>query len=60
MDRRFICTDCGTKWFIHEHRVNEPDLTECGRCGARLIRLLGGFDGLDSGEGAGDLGEEDR
>jgi hypothetical protein len=41
MDRRFICDDCGTKWFIHEHRVDEPDLTECGRCGGPLARFAG-------------------
>ncbi|MBN1528584.1 MAG: hypothetical protein JW895_05955 [Thermoleophilaceae bacterium] len=39
MDRRFVCTDCGTKWFIHEHRVEEPDLTECGACGGSLVRF---------------------
>jgi hypothetical protein len=48
MDRRFICHTCGTKWFIHEHRVHEPDLTECGRCGGPLVRFAG-----DSGDGYG-------
>lgn len=40
MDRRFLCQDCGTKWFLHEHRTGEPDLTECGRCGGQLVRLV--------------------
>jgi hypothetical protein len=50
MDRRFICHDCGTKWFIHEHRVDEPDLTECGRCGGPLGRFVS-----DSGDGYGSV-----
>jgi predicted nucleic acid-binding Zn ribbon protein len=42
MDRRFVCEDCGTKWFIHEDLTDEPDLTECGRCGGPLVRFLAG------------------
>jgi hypothetical protein len=34
-----MCTECGTKWFIHQHRVEEPDLTECGACGGALARF---------------------
>ena len=59
MDRRFMCQDCRTKWFIPEHRSTEPDLTECGRCGGPLVRF---FDvrenrefGADLGEGAGEF-----
>jgi predicted nucleic acid-binding Zn ribbon protein len=40
VDRRFICLDCGTKWFIHEHLEEDPDLTECGGCGGPLIRFV--------------------
>jgi hypothetical protein len=40
VDRRFLCQVCGTKWFIHEHRVEEPDLTECARCGGPLVRFI--------------------
>jgi DNA-directed RNA polymerase subunit RPC12/RpoP len=40
VDRRFICEHCGTKWFIHEHRVDEPDLTECARCGGPLLAFI--------------------
>jgi predicted nucleic acid-binding Zn ribbon protein len=62
MDRRFICEDCGTKWFIHEHRVSEPDLTECGRCGGPLVRFANGssYDGHGSrsGEGADEFGDD--
>ena len=56
MDRRFVCQDCGTKWFIHEHRTTEPDLTECGRCGGPLVRFA---DELNGGEHASG-GDEDR
>jgi predicted nucleic acid-binding Zn ribbon protein len=47
MDRRFVCQECGTKWFIHEHRTAEPDLTECGRCGGPLVRFVAGSGGAD-------------
>lgn len=57
MDRRFVCQDCGTKWFIHEHRVAEPDLTECGRCGGPLVRFLDGLDGFGFGDGGTERGE---
>ena len=58
-----MCTQCGTKWFIHEERTEDPDLTECGRCGGLLVRFVapspeGGYASLpDEGEGAG---AEDR
>jgi hypothetical protein len=39
VDRRFVCTDCGTKWFIHEHRSEEPDLTDCLACGGPLAKF---------------------
>ena len=42
VDRRFVCRECGTKWFIHEHLVDEPDLVECGRCGGRLVKFANG------------------
>ena len=42
MDRRFVCRECGTKWFIHEHRTDEPDLDECARCGGVLEHFEGG------------------
>jgi predicted nucleic acid-binding Zn ribbon protein len=50
-----MCQDCGTKWFIPEHRVSEPDLTECDACGGPLAKLAGypGNDGYDSRRGAG-------
>jgi len=51
MDRRFICQDCRTKWFIHEDRAAEPDLTECGRCGGQLVTFDGGAAG---GDGSGE------
>jgi hypothetical protein len=59
MDRRFICHECGTKWFIHEHRVSEPDLTECGRCGGPLVRFGDSGDGDDAlpGQDIDPLGE---
>lgn len=38
-DRRFVCQACGTKWFIHAYRVDEPDLTKCERCGGTLGKL---------------------
>jgi ribosomal protein S27AE len=60
MDRRFICPDCGTKWFIQEHRVSEPDLTDCGRCGGPLVTFVsdsGDDYGARSGQGAGAPGE---
>jgi hypothetical protein len=55
VDRRFMCQDCGTKWFIPEHRVSEPDLTECDACGGPLAKLAGypGNDGYDSRPGTG-------
>ena len=56
MDRRFVCQDCGTKWFIHEHRTSEPDLTDCARCGGPLVRFIDELsgDGWRAGE------DEDR
>jgi predicted nucleic acid-binding Zn ribbon protein len=61
MDRRFVCQDCGTKWFIHEDRTDDPDLTECGRCGGPLVRFVaasvGGGYGSHPGEPTGELGE---
>jgi hypothetical protein len=62
MDRRFVCRECGTKWFIHEHRIEEPDLTECGGCGGSLVKLdattaSGGYGSLP-GEREGGVGED--
>ena len=53
MDRRFVCQDCGTKWFIHEHRTTEPDLTECARCAGPLVRFVDelSVDGWGADEG---------
>jgi hypothetical protein len=56
-----MCPDCGAKWFIHEHRAGQPDLTECGRCGAPLEKLGGEGSSLSGwgpgpGEGAEPLG----
>jgi hypothetical protein len=61
MDRRFVCQDCGTKWFIHEDRIDEPDLTECGRCGGSLVAFVaplvrGGY-GSGPAEPTGEPGE---
>jgi predicted nucleic acid-binding Zn ribbon protein len=55
MDRRFLCQDCGAKWFIHGHRVAESDLTACGRCGGPLERIgdASGDDGYGSDPGEG-------
>jgi hypothetical protein len=50
MDRRFVCRDCGTKWFLPEHRSTEPDLTECGSCGGPLDRFHEGLEGRPPGE----------
>jgi len=41
VDRRFVCQDCGTKWFIPGHRPAAPDLTECGACGGALEMFAG-------------------
>ena len=54
MDRRFVCQDCGTKWFIHEERSDEPDLVECGRCGGPLVRFVA----EPSGEWSGSRSDE--
>jgi predicted nucleic acid-binding Zn ribbon protein len=62
MDRRFVCRECGTKWFIQEPPPDEPDLTECGRCGGALERLVGpsagGSYGTLLGEAGGPGGED--
>jgi hypothetical protein len=58
MDRRFICRDCGTKWFIHEHRTSEPDLTECARCGGPLPRFID--PSVEPGSDLADDDSEDR
>ena len=42
MARRFVCQDCGTKWFIHEDRPDLPDLEQCARCGGMLEHFDGG------------------
>jgi transcription elongation factor Elf1 len=62
MDRRFVCPECGTKWFIHEDRTDEPDLTECGACGGTLVRFAappvdGGY-GSRPGDGTGEPGQD--
>jgi hypothetical protein len=49
VDRGFLCHNCGAKWFIHEHRVSQPDLAECARCGG-LLAKLGGDDSSPEGE----------
>ena len=54
-----MCQDCGTKWFIPGHRMDEPDLTECGACGGPLEMFAGhpGGDGhLPSAEDEGRSG----
>jgi len=61
VDRRFVCKDCGTKWFIPGHRVAEPDLAECDACGGPLEMFAGrpaGGDGHvpSSGEDEGQGG----
>lgn len=56
MDRRFVCQNCGMKWFIHEHRTSEPDLTECGGCGGPLVTFV---DALGDGGYSSRLGEDE-
>jgi hypothetical protein len=63
VDRRFVCQQCGTKWFIHAHRHDEPDLTECGSCGGPLMRFADGLgshspDAALPDEGAGEPGAD--
>lgn len=62
MDRRFLCQDCGAKWFIHGHRAAEPDLTTCGRCSGPLVSFVDASQddgyGARSGEDAGEPSEE--
>ena len=39
MDRRFICIECGMKWFVDASRPLVPDLTVCGGCGGAVVPL---------------------
>jgi hypothetical protein len=38
MDRRFICQDCGTKWFVPEG--HEAPVESCARCDGPLLPLI--------------------
>ncbi len=37
MDRRFICEDCRTKWFVPSSKPDSDYLTECAACGGALV-----------------------
>jgi hypothetical protein len=62
VDRRFLCRGCNAKWFIHEDRVSEPDLTACGRCGGPLVSFVATSRDSRHGSGvhedSGELGED--
>ena len=58
MDRRFVCSECGTKWFIHADAIDQPDLTECGRCGGELEVLVAPSAGQSYGSLPGEPGED--
>ena len=55
MERRFVCQNCGLKWFIPGHRPSEPDLSECEGCGGPLANLANG----PGHEGFGSHGDDD-
>jgi hypothetical protein len=39
MDRRYVCTGCGVKWFVPAARPQAHALTTCGACGGALAPL---------------------
>lgn len=39
MDLRFICENCGVKWFIAASRLGSVELNDCARCGGALMPL---------------------
>lgn len=41
MDRRYVCNECGTKWFIPASDRFRPDPSECGACGGQLTTFAG-------------------
>jgi hypothetical protein len=40
MNRRYICTVCGVKWFIPWTRPDLAGLMECDACGGGLLPFL--------------------
>jgi hypothetical protein len=42
MNRRYICTVCGVKWFIPWTRPELAGLEECEACGGGLVPFLAG------------------
>jgi len=40
MDRRYICANCGTKWFIPATHSDAPALTACDACHGPLIAFV--------------------
>jgi DNA-directed RNA polymerase subunit RPC12/RpoP len=37
VDRRYMCTSCGLKWFIPASQPERADLAACGGCGGPLV-----------------------
>jgi hypothetical protein len=40
MDRRYVCTSCGMKWFDPLPDRQRPEPTTCAGCGGALLPLV--------------------